>query len=66
MNERLLSMKGLVIEQSKIDNNLESIWSHLVDDKWLDSYADLKSLNIQVNSTSIDEEAAKALHESIQ
>ena len=64
--DRLLqSFDGLVVNQDDIDNRLEEIWRFLVDDEWLDRYADLSRFNIQLNDTSIDLNAARSLYESI-
>jgi len=65
MSDQLNLIKGLVINQSEINEKLKDIWTYLVDDEWLDSYSDLTKINIQVQSHNIDETAARALHESI-
>ena len=66
LNELLLKTKGLHVKQSEINDRLEDIWTYLVKDKWNDKYKNLVDFNIQVKSAGIDEEAAKALYESIQ
>lgn len=66
LNEKLNMLNGLVIKQSEINERLQDIWEYLVDTPWDDKYKNLVNFNIQVQSTSIDEEAAKALYESIQ
>lgn len=65
-NEKLKKLDGLHINQSDINSRLKDIWCHLVGTPWDDKYTKLSDFNIQVQSTSIDEEAAKALYESIQ
>lgn len=66
LNDKLLDVEGLRVKQSEINSSLKDIWEYLVDTPWDDRYAELTSLNIQVQSTSIDEEAAKELYDSIQ
>ena len=66
LNDRLLTLDALKIKQSEINDRLKDIWSHLIDAPWHDKYKNLVDFNIQVQSTEIDKEAAKALHESIQ
>lgn len=66
LNAKLLTVKGLRVKQSEIDSRLKDIWCHLVGTNWDDKYKNLVDFNIQVQSTKIDEEAAKALYESIQ
>ncbi len=65
-NEKLNRIDGLKIKQSEIDENLEKIWRYLTDKPWDTVYTDIVKMNIQVKSTDIDLEAAKALYESIQ
>lgn len=65
-NEKLKKLNGLHINQSDINERLQDIWEYLVDTPWDDKYARLIDLNIQVQSTSIDEDAARALYKSIQ
>lgn len=59
LNERLSQIKGLHIQQSEINSNLERIWAHLVDDEWDERYAELNNFNIQLASNDIDEAAAR-------
>lgn len=66
MHDRLCSIDGLIINQSDINNRLQDIWEYLVDDKWHGRYSELIKFNIQLNSTSIDEQAAKAFYDTIQ
>ena len=65
-NDRLIQIDGLKIKQSEIDENLEKIWRYLTGKPWNGVYTDIVKMNIQVKSTNIDFEAAKALYESIQ
>lgn len=65
-HEALKNLNGLHIQQSEIDDKLKEIWQYLVDDEWLDRYGNLTKFNISVQSTKIDVEALKALHESLQ
>ena len=65
-NDKLKKLKGLHVNQSDIDSRLKEIWCYLVDTPWDDKYSMLTKLNIQVQSTSINEEAARSLNESIQ
>ena len=58
LHEKLKRIKGLHIQQSEIDDNLENIWTHLVSDEWDERFAEMKELIIQVKSTEIDIEAA--------
>jgi len=66
INAKLKKLDGLHVNQSDIDNRLSEIWRHLVDTPWNDEYLRLTKFNIQVKSNKIDEEATKALYESIQ
>ncbi len=66
LNDRLLTLNGLKVKQSEINDRLQDIWEYLVDTPWNDKYKDLVNFNIQVQSTDIDKEAAKALYASIQ
>lgn len=66
MDSLLDTINGIVVNQLDIDSELERIWRYLVDDEWLEKYADFSKFNIQVKDTSIDVEAAKSLYESIQ
>ena len=65
MNEKLSEIEGLIVNQSDIDDSLDDIWEHLVDDQWFEGYEDIKKLNIQVNKPTINEDAAKALYATI-
>jgi hypothetical protein len=65
MDKLLGTIKGLVVNQSDIDSNLKSIWCHLVEDEWLDKYEQLTKMNIQIQSTEINEGAAKELYDSL-
>lgn len=65
-NSKLKKLDGLHVNQSDINSRLKDIWCYLVDTPWNDKYRELINLNIQVQSTGIDREAAKALYASIQ
>ena len=66
MDLQLSCMEGLVINQSDINDALPDIWNHLVDDDWDDKYTNLTKLNIQVNSTEINNQAARAFYATLQ
>ena len=66
LNDKLKKVTGLRVQQSEINERLQDIWEYLVDIPWHDKYAKLTDFNIQVQSTAIDEEAARNLYESIQ
>jgi len=66
LNSKLKNVTGLKVRQSEINDRLQDIWEYLVDIPWHDKYKDLIEFNIQVQSTAIDEEAARNLYESIQ
>jgi hypothetical protein len=66
MHETLCSVSGLIINQSDIDARLQEIWEYLVDDEWLTRYKAISKLNIQVDNTSIDGNAARSFYEAIQ
>lgn len=66
IESKLKNLNGFHVMQSDINSKLKEIWTYLVDDEWCERYSELTNLNIQVNSHSIDKEAAKALYESIQ
>ena len=66
LDSRLLTVDALRIKQSEINDRLEDIWCYLVGDPWDDKYKKLVDFNIQVQSTEIDNYAARALYESIQ
>ena len=65
-SDKLSTIKGLVVEQSEINEKLQDIWEYLVDDDWHEKYKAITKMNIQVTDTKINVEAAKALYESIQ
>ena len=65
-NEKLLNIKGLVIDQSDINERLKEIWTYLIDKEWHDKYTRLIDFNIQSDPYNIDFGAALRLHESIQ
>jgi hypothetical protein len=65
-NKLLGTIKGLVVNQSDIDSNLNSIWEYLVDDEWSDKYERLTKMNIQTQSHEINKVAAKELYDSLQ
>ena len=65
MQEKLLKIKGLVVDQSKINKSLRKIWEYLLPEKWDDKYLNILNLNIQADPFNIDYEAARALHASI-
>ncbi len=66
LNEYMDTIDGLVINQSEINDRLQDIWEHLVDDEWSERHAALTKLNVSVNDTGINEEAARALYAAIQ
>ncbi len=66
LNDKLLTLYGLIVKQSEINDRLQDIWEYLVDTPWDDKYSNLVNFNIQVQSADIDKKAAKALYASIQ
>ncbi len=66
MNNQLNDIDGLVVFQSEIDDRLRDIWEFLVDDTWDNRYSNLSKLNVQAISHDIDEDALKALYETMQ
>ena len=66
MQEKLLAIKGLVIEQSAINKNLKKIWQYLLPEKWNDSYLNMVNLNIKADPYNTDIEAARGLYASVQ
>lgn len=66
MRERLLTFKGLRVQQSEINKSLREMWEYLTDAPWHEKYLILADFNIQSNPFNINLQAAKNLYASLQ
>ena len=66
LNSRLKLESGLRINQSEINERLPDIWRYLLGYGLDARHMKMIDFNIQVQNTSIDEQAAKIFYESIR
>ena len=61
LQSKLDNVIGLRIKQKQIDDNLENIWSYLINTPWDKKYKRLVNFNIQSDPFNVDLAAAKEL-----
>lgn len=52
--EKLMSIRGLRVNQEDIDRNLPSIFEHLTGKEWRDQYSNISKFNISSPESNID------------
>ena len=59
-HDKLMELEGMKVAQPQINKKMPAIFEYLTSHKWVDSYGDMASINIQSQVSSINYDAMRA------